>query len=253
MIETGYWQVLAALALVVLAFILTRIKKIPVEKEIAIGSVRGFVQLVAVGYVLEFIFNAESVWLILVSVLIMILVASYTAGQRAEHFRNGFAISLVALFAGSLVTLGLMLLLKIITPEARYIIPLSGMIIANSMNAAALAFNRIGSDLKSNRLAVETALSLGKDWREASRKYYREAVKAAMISILNFFKTVGIVALPGAMTGMILAGVTPIKAVLIQIIVGYMLLSSISIAAIIAVELSVRKFFNAAEQFVPPS
>jgi putative ABC transport system permease protein len=252
MIETGYWQVLAALALVALAFILTRYKKIPVEKEIAIGSVRGFIQLVAVGYVLEFIFKSESTWLILLSVMIMILVAAYTAGQRAEHFKNGFSISLVALVAGSLITLGIMLALNIITAEARYIIPLAGMIISNSMNAASLAFNRIGSDLKNNRLAVETALALGKNWRQASQKYYREAVKAAMISILNFFKTVGIVALPGAMTGMILAGVTPIKAVLIQIIVGYMLLSAISISAIIAVELSVRKFFNAAEQFVPP-
>jgi len=82
-------------------------------------------------------------------------------------------------------------------------------------------------------------------------KYYRDAVKAGMISILNFFKTVGIVALPGAMTGMILAGVSPLEAVLIQLIVGYMLLSSVTISAIISAELAVRRFFNVnADQFI---
>jgi len=252
MIETGYLEVLAALSLVALALVLTLYKKIPVSKEISIGAVRGFVQLVAIGYALEFIFASESIWLIILSVAIMITVASYTAGQRAEHFRGGFTISLISLSSGSLVTLVLMLVLGIIKPEARYIIPLSGMIISNAMNATAIAFNRIGSDLKNNRLAVETSLSLGKDWREASKKFYRNSVKAAMISILNFFKTVGIVALPGAMTGMILAGASPLKAVLIQIIVGYMILAAVTVAAVISSELAVRKFFNSDEQFIDP-
>lgn len=250
MIETGYFQVLMAVLLAAVAFILTRIKSIPVEKEVAFGSIRAFIQLVAVGYILEFIFNTESFWLVLLSVGIMLVVGAYTAGQRAEHFQRGFPIAFISMAAGSLVTLGLMLVLRIISAEARYIIPLAGMIIASSMNASAITFNRIGSDLKSNRLAIETALSLGKSWKEASRVYYRDSVKAGMIFILNFLKTVGIVSLPGAMTGMILAGVSPLDAVLIQIIVAYMLLSSVAISAILSAELSVRRFFNAADQFI---
>lgn len=250
MIETGYLQVLAAAGLALVALVLTKIKTIPVEKEIAFGSVRAFVQLIAVGYALEFIFKSESIWLILLSVAVMLVVGAYTAGQRAEHYKNGFWIALVAMGVGSLVTMGLMLILRIITIEARYIIPLSGMIISNSMNATAIAFNRIGSDLKTNKLAVETALSLGKTWKEASRDFYRASVKAGMISILNFLKTVGLVALPGAMTGMILAGASPLDAVLIQLVVGYMLLLAVSISAVISVEMSVRRFFNAAQQFI---
>nr|MBN2278285.1 iron export ABC transporter permease subunit FetB [candidate division Zixibacteria bacterium] len=250
MIETGYLQILMAAVLVAVAFILTRIKTIPVEKEIMLGSVRAFVQLIAVGYALDFIFKTESIWLIILSVAVMMVVGAYTSGQRAEHFRGGFKIALVALSAGSIITLGLMLALRIITIEARYIIPLAGMIISNAMNASSVTFNRIGSDMKNNRLAIETALALGKSWQEASRRYYREAVKAGMISILNFMKTVGIVALPGAMTGMILAGASPLEAVILQLIVGYMLLSAVSISAVIAAELSIRKFFNAADQFV---
>ncbi len=96
-----------------------------------------------------------------------------------------------------------MALLKIITFEARYIIPLGGMVIGNSMNAAALSINRITSDILSNKLPIETALSLGKSWRVSSALYIRNAVTTGMISILNSMKTVGLVALPGAMTGMI--------------------------------------------------
>jgi len=250
MIETGYLQVLAAAALALLALILTKIKAVPVEKEIAFGSVRAFVQLVAVGYALEFIFDSESFWLVLLSVTVMLVVGAYTAGQRAEHFKSGFTIALIAMGVGSLATLAMMLALKIITVEARYIIPLAGMLISNSMNATAISFNRIGSDLKNNRLAVETALSLGKTWKQASRQYYRDSVRAGMISILNFLKTVGLVALPGAMTGMILAGASPLDAVLIQLVVGYMLLMAVSISALISAEMAVRKFFNAAEQFI---
>jgi len=250
MIETGFFQVLMAVVLAVIALVLTRLNSIPVEKEIAFGSVRAFLQLVAVGYILEFVFDSNSIWLIVLSVAIMMLVAAYTAGKRAEQYNNGFMISFVSLSIGSLVTLGIMLLLKIITPEARYIIPLSGMIISNSMNAVSIVYNRLGSDMKSNRLMVETSLSLGKNWRIASKSLYQNSVKASMISILNFLKTVGIVALPGAMTGMILAGTSPLKAVLIQLIVGYMLLSSVTISAIISAELSVRQFFNSSDQYI---
>lgn len=249
MIETGYVQVLTAFFLVAVAFILSRIKSIPVEKEIAYGSIRTFIQLIAVGYALEFIFNSESIFLVLLSVLVMLLMAAYTAGERAQMFKSGFLISFISLSIGSLVTLGLMLVLKIISPEARYIIPLTGMIISNAMNGVSITFDRIGSDLKNNRLEVETALSLGKSWRQASNRFYRDAVRAGMISILNFMKTAGIVALPGAMTGMILAGVSPLKAVLIQVIVAYMLLSSVTISSIVAGEMVIRKFFNEAEQF----
>ena len=134
--------------------------------------------------------------------------------------------------------------MNVITFEARYVIPLAGMVVANSMNATTLTINRITSDITSNRLAIETALSLGKNWRLATRTFQREAAIAGMISVLNFMKTVGIVALPGAMTGMILAGAEPVKAVLFQIIVAYMLLSVVTISTIVALELTVRKFFT---------
>ncbi|MBN1213341.1 MAG: iron export ABC transporter permease subunit FetB [candidate division Zixibacteria bacterium] len=240
----GFVEVLFSLALVAIAIGLTLWWKIPVQKDMSFGSVRAFVQLVAVGYVLKYIFELESIALVFLAILIMITVGAHTASGRVKKIKGTFVIAFAAIFIGSAITLAVLLLLNVITFEARYIIPLAGMIVANSMNATTLTINRITSDITANRLAIETALSLGKNWRLATRTFQREAAIAGMISVLNFMKTVGIVALPGAMTGMILAGAEPVKAVLFQIIVAYMLLSVVTISTIVALELTVRKFFT---------
>lgn len=245
----GFADVALALILVAIAIAVSRWWKIPVGKELAVGSVRAFIQLVAVGYALEFIFDLQSGWLILLAILVMLVVGASEAAKKLKHIKRPFLITLLAIGLGSTITLGVMLGTNLIEYEARYIIPLAGMIISNSMNAATLTIRRITGDLAEQRLVVETGLALGQTWREATRKYQREAVVTGMISMLNFLKTVGIVALPGAMTGMILAGADPLEAVLLQLIVGYMLLSSVTITAVATMELSIRQFFTPDHQY----
>jgi len=116
------------------------------------------------------------------------------------------------------------------------------------MNASALTMSRLSNDLNTHTLAIETSLSLGKGWRVASREFQREAATAGMMSILNFMKTVGIVALPGAMTGMILGGADPLEAVMLQIVVAYMLVSAVTITSVVSVEMTVRRFFTPQHQ-----
>ena len=238
------YDVLISLALAAIALVIGFFWKVPVRKNMSVGIIRSFIQLVAVGYALEYVFALDSVWLISGVIFIMILVGSQASYSLAKKVKGSFYISFASIFAGSMITLGMMLILGIIDFKARFIIPLSGMIISNSMNAASLTINRISSDIVSNRLAIETSLSLGKNRRESSSQYQKQAVVAGMTSILNFMKTVGIVALPGAMTGMILAGADPLEAVFWQLIVGYMLLSSVTISSILAVELTTRKYFT---------
>ncbi len=182
--------------------------------------------------------------MILGTLLIMILVGAQAASSKVVNIKSPFLLIILSMLFGSFVTIGLMAVLQIISFEARYIIPLGGMIIGNSMNASALAINRISSDIRSNRHAVETALALGKSWRSASSKYFREAVVTGMIAILNSMKTVGLVALPGAMTGMILAGADPLDAVLLQIIVMYMILMAVAVTSVVIVDLTIRQFFT---------
>jgi putative ABC transport system permease protein len=237
-------NVLISLILAAVALAVGFFWKVPVQKNMSIGIIRSFIQLVAVGYALEYVFGLESKWLISAVILIMILTGSQASYSLSKKVKGAFLISFVSITAGSLVTLGLMLILSIIDYKARFIIPLAGMIISNSMNASSLTINRISSEIKSNRLAIETALSLGRNKRESSRPYQKQAIVAGMTTILNFLKTVGIVALPGAMTGMILAGADPLEAVFWQLIVGYMLLNSVTISTIIAVELTTQRYFT---------
>jgi len=244
MMSPSITQVLLSLALVAVSIGVSRWWRIPVAKDMALGSVRAFVQLVAVGYALKFIFDLESLWLISLAILVMILVGAQAASGRVKRLKGAFPVTFSAMITGSLFTLAAMLALDIIPLEARYVIPLAGMIISNSMNASALAIDRLASDIRNNELAIETSLSLGKSWRIAAGNFQRDAATTGMISILNFMKTVGIVALPGAMTGMILAGAEPLEAVLLQIIVAYMILSAVTITSVVAVELTVRKFFT---------
>jgi putative ABC transport system permease protein len=243
-------DVLVALVLVGIAIAAGKWYKMPVLKDMALGSVRAFVQLIAVGYALHFIFDLRSPWLILLAIGVMVTVGAHAASGRMNKLSGAFSVALASIVVGSLLTLGVMLTLRLIRFEARYVIPLAGMIIGNSMNASAIAIDRLTSDMRSNRLAIETALALGKSWRVAAMSYQKAAARAGMISILNFMKTVGIVALPGAMTGMILAGADPLEAVYLQLIVAYMLLSSNVITSVVVVELSIRKFFTSEHQFL---
>jgi putative ABC transport system permease protein len=250
---TGPKEVALALIMVLIAIAVGRYWKLPVLKDMAWGSLRAFIQLVAVGYAIKFIFDIESIWLIALALLIMAVVGAHTAAGRVQGVKGVFLITLASILAGFITTMATMLIFKIISLDARYVIPLSGMIIGNSMNAAALSMDRIASDIRNNRLAVETSLALGRRWREATHKLQRDAARTGMVSILNFLKTAGIVALPGAMTGMILAGADPLEAVFVQLIVGYMLLAATTVSSILAVELTVRTFFTKHHQLQIPS
>jgi putative ABC transport system permease protein len=250
MIDLGLSEVIWSALLVLVAIGLTLWWRIPVQKDLALGSVRAFVQLVAVGYVLKYIFDIQSTWLMFIAILIMTVVGAQAAASQVRGIKQAFVLTFLSIAVGSAVTIGLLLFLKVIALEARYVIPLAGMIISNAMNAAALTINRLVSDIRQNRDAIETGLALGQTWRTACRKFQRDAAMAGMLAMLNFLKTVGIVALPGAMTGMILAGVEPIDAILLQIVVAYMLVSAVTISSIVALELTVRRFFSSHHQLI---
>jgi len=243
-------SVLAALALVGVGVGLSFYQRVKLEKDILIGTIRTFVQLIAVGYALKIIFDLNHLLLILLTVLVMVLIGGYTAGRRADLFFSGFSISTFSIGLGSFFTLGFMLLLGIINTDPKYIIPLGGMMVGNSMNASALALERLDSEVRGKKAQIEQALALGATSSQAVEGSFRKTVKAAMIPILNMMKVVGLVQLPGAMTGMILAGASPISAVIIQIIVVYMLVSSVTISAVLTTLLARNHYFTKNHQLV---
>jgi len=250
MSEITYIHVLKSLALVLLAIGISRFWKIDTTKDMVVGTIRSFIQLLAIGYALKFIFEPDYILLNFGVLMVMIVIASYTAAERVKQLPHSFLICFIAIVVGSLITLVSLIAINPDWFTARYIIPLGGMIISNSMNACTLSLDRLVSDVKNNCLAIETSLALGKTWNQASHKYQKEATTTGMISILNFMKTVGLVALPGAMTGMILGGAEPLEAVLLQMVVAYMLLSAVTITSIVVVQLTIRQFFTPCHQLI---
>ena len=244
---------LLTLGLVAVAVALSVYERLDLEREIGIAAVRAFVQLAAIGYVINFIFGLESIGAVALLLAGMVLFAAWTAARRAGSVSRAFAVTAVAVGVAAAATLGLLLALGVIPATVRYLIPLGGMVIGNSMNAASLTMTRIRDDLAEQRLKVEAALALGATSRQAVTPILKTALQRALIPLIDATKTTGIIFLPGAMVGMIIAGADPLEAVRLQIVVLYMLLGSVSIAAILVGTLFYRSLFTARHQIRSPA
>ncbi|MCR8644799.1 iron export ABC transporter permease subunit FetB [Paenibacillus sp. N1-5-1-14] len=233
------------LVFVGITMLLSMKQKLGLEKDILIGTIRATVQLLAVGYVLQFVFATEQVLLVIVIIGVMILVATWNAAQRAKGVTGVFWRIAVAIVCTEIITLGLLLVLQIIEPTARYMIPLSGMIIGNAMVACGLFLNQMKREVESMRGEIETYLALGATTRQAIHPVMKRSVKFSMIPTIDTMKTVGIVQLPGMMTGMIIAGANPVEAVRYQLLIVFSLSASAAIASMILSFLSDRLWFTA--------
>ena len=245
----GFGDVALSLLLVVVAIGVSRWRAVGLEQDMAVATARSFVQLVAVGYVLDFIFSGHG-WLTVAAVAVMVTTASLTSGRRARRVPGSRLVALAAIGAATTGTLGVLGVLRIIPLSARAVIPLGSMIITSAMNTTSLVMTRLHDDLAANRREVEARLSLAQSSRQAALPWHRAALRSGMLPTVDQTKVVGLVALPGAMTGMILAGASPLAAIRLQLVVMYMLLGGNAFAALVAAELTVRRLFTPAQQLI---
>lgn len=232
------------LVFVAVALFISMWQKLGLEKDLFIGTVRSAVQLLAVGYVLQFVFRSNHPLIVIVILFIMAAVATWNAGKRGEGLR-GIRLRIgIAILATETVTIGLLLLLGVIPFTTQYVIPVSGMTIGNAMVVSSLFLNQMKRELSSRGDEVETLLSLGATPRQAIHDVLKRAVKSSMIPTIDGMKTVGIVQLPGMMTGMIVAGASPIDAVRYQILIMFAFASSAALTSILLSMLSYRLWFT---------
>jgi putative ABC transport system permease protein len=243
-------SLLVSSSLVLISLIFSYSQKLKLEKEIVIGVVRAVIQLIVVGYLLNYIFGLKSPLFTTFLVLFMLLNAAYNAAKRGKEIKNGVGISFIAIALGTLITLTILVVSGTIKYESYQVIPISGMIISNAMVALGLCYRHMTLDFKNKREEVETKLSLGADLLPASRDIIKDSIKTGMLPTIDSAKTLGIVSLPGMMTGLILAGTSPIEAIKYQIMVTFMLLATTSISSLIACYLSYTSFFNQRKQLV---
>jgi putative ABC transport system permease protein len=247
-------QLALCLLFVLAAGIGSLIFKLRMEKDLAWGTVRTFGQLLLMGYVLTFIFRLNNVFVILLLFVFMIFWAAHAIWGRVEEKTIAFFIPTFVSMVISNMVVAIVVTAVIVGVEPwytpQYFIPLGGMIVGNSMNAISIALDRLFSDLRTHRAEIELTFCLGATYQEATGNIFRNAIKAGMIPAINAMMTVGLVSLPGMMTGQILSGTDPMIAVKYQIMVMLMLVASTAIGAIIVTSIVRRRCFTRAHQMV---
>ncbi|KAL3535297.1 hypothetical protein ACH5RR_003758 [Cinchona calisaya] len=244
----GMIKPVASLAVVLMAMTLSYIQKLGLEGEMIYSIFRSFLQLSIIGFVLRFIFNQNNTICILVAYLFMVCVEGYTAGQRAKHVPCGKYVAGMSILAGSAVTMIVLILLNVFPFTPRYIIPVSGMMIGTAMKVTGVTMKRLRDDIKIQKTLVETALALGATPRQATIQQVKRSLVIALSPILDKAKVLGLVSIPGAMTGLIMEGTSPLEAVQLQLVIANMSIGTSTVSSIISTYLCWRYFFTKAYQ-----
>ncbi|KOY81747.1 iron export ABC transporter permease subunit FetB [Lysinibacillus macroides] len=239
-----YTALSLTLIFVCIPLLLSKTLKLGLEKDTLIATVRSIVQLLAVGYILKFVFNANSYSYIFLMVALMIIVATLNARKKGAGIKGitwKIALTLVAI---EIVTQGVLLGFHIVPATAQYIIPISGMLIGNSMVLSILFLNRFIAEITSHKNEMELILSLGGTPKQAIHRQLISAIKASMIPTIESQKTIGLVQLPGMMSGQIIGGADPIQAVQFQLLIIFALLTTATLSSIMIGFLSYPVLFN---------
>jgi putative ABC transport system permease protein len=215
------------------------------ERDMLWATGRALVQLLAVGYVLLYIVDPDTpiIWA-WVWVVLMLLVASFTARRRAPEVPGIMRLTLGATAASAALSLFVVFGLGMYPVVGRAVVPIAGMMIGNSIGSIVVASRRILGELADRRPEVEARLALGQPWQEASKPFVRSALRTALTSQIESTKAVGLVFLPGAMTGLILAGADPVDAVLVQAAIMYLILGCVATNVVLIGLGLTRKLFT---------
>lgn len=179
---------------------------------------------------------------------LQVSVAGYTAGQRAKHVPRGKYVAGASILAGTAITMFLLVILRVFPFTPRYIIPVAGMMVGNAMTVTGVTMKKLRDDIKMQMSLVETALALGATPRQATLQQVKRALVIALSPVLDNAKTVGLISLPGAMTGLIMGGASPLEAIQLQIVVMNMLVGASTVSSIMSTYLSWPSFFTKAYQ-----
>lgn len=252
-IELRLWQLVSAYLFILLLLGIVRMRGIPREKEIALATFRMTIQLVFTGYLLVYLFANSHPLLTVTATAIMLVFAINNIIKRIKaplspKIRQVIALSMTA---GTLTSLLYFLLVVVaLSPwyEPRYFIPIAGMIIGNSMTGITLGVSRLIEGMHSQKEMVEGALMLGVTPKMAAKPLVDCAFDAAIIPTINTMVGMGIIFLPGMMTGQILAGVSPLTAIEYQIAIMLGIVGSVALTVILFMELGYKTFFNEEQQ-----
>lgn len=252
-IDLQVWQMAAAYIFIVILIIIVRLRGIPREKEIILSSVRMTLQLILTGYLLMYLFDHSNPFATLFVIGIMEVFAIHNIFKRVKvplssKLKKIIAISMAAGTTSSLLYFIFVVIQLSPWYDPRYFIPIAGMLVGNSMTGISLGVNRLVDGMTSQKHLIESSLMLGATPKMASKEIVDHAFDSAVLPTINSMVGMGIVFLPGMMTGQILSGTSPVTAIEYQIAIMLGILGSVALTVILFVQLGYKTFFNEQQQ-----
>ncbi len=247
-IDLSLWDLVTVYSLLLMSIGLAHILRAGQGRDIFWSGLRMFVQLMVVGYLLHLVFALESALPVLLILVVMTGFAVQTIGARVETKMPNFyrVVGAAILFGCGGMTFFFCTLVIGLEPwyDPRYLIPLAGMVIGNSMTGASLAAERMAAEFRERREEIETALCLGSSVKLAAEPAVSSAFRAALIPSVNAMAAMGLVFLPGMMTGQILSGTEPLIAVKYQIAIMCVITGSVALTTFMILRFGYRSYFT---------
>jgi len=248
------WDLALSASLVGLLAFLSWLLHLGVGRRLLIAAGRSTVQLMLLGMILKTLFAQTSLPLLGLMTLVMLAVAGYEVMARQQRrFRGlwGYGLGTTSMFLSSF-TITLMALTLVVQVEPwyqpQYLIPLLGMLLGNTMSGVAIALDNLTRTAWEQRSRIEARLILGHTWQQAISSIRRDALRSGLIPIINAMTTAGIVALPGMMTGQILAGSPPMEAAKYQLMILLLIAAGSGLGSMAAVWGGSRRLFDERER-----
>jgi putative ABC transport system permease protein len=254
LIKLDLVDLVIAVGLMVAAIGLSAWEKLGLELNLALATGRVILQLAVLGYVLEFIFAIGNVWAVVAILPVLLTIGAIVTRNRiSQKIPRVLPIVWTAIGLSTVLTL-IYANFLIIQPakwyEARYVIPLAGILLGNAMNAAAVAGERLVSSINQLSTEIETHLSLGATPAQAVNQYRKDAIKAAFLPTLNQMMLIGLVTIPPLTNGQLLAGVSPLDAVSYEIVIIFLVAATNLLTTILVTRALSRQFFNSNAQLI---
>ncbi len=248
-IQIQFWSLASAYVFVLILLLIVKSKKVGHESQIILASIRMTIQLIFVGYVLEYIIKNPTPLYTILAIVIMEIFAVKNIYDRIDEDLNKKMKRIIAIsmFSGTTISITFFLFVVVrIQPWylTQYFIPISGMLIGNSMTGISLGAERLSSGIANNTNRIETALMLGATAKQATAETVRKAFYAAILPTINSMMGMGIIFIPGMMTGQILSGTSPVTAIKYQIAIMMGILGSVTLTVFLLVSLGYKTYFN---------
>ncbi len=232
--DVELWQAAVSLVLIALVIAVSWWRRLGLERSVVWAAARATVQLLAVGAFFSYVFESSlaglwsGLW-----VLGMVAIAGVVVARRTGAGRDLALVGLSAIGATVGVVMAVIFGLGILELESVSVVVIAGITIGNTLPTVVQAVDRTRTQLLESAGQIEAMLALGLDGPAATQHVVHDVARLALLPQIERTKVVGLIALPGAMTGLLLAGVDPIDAVLIQLVVMFLVLGAVALSVII--------------------